>query len=86
MSKFEEYANEYKHVKMDVSATREGELRRTLGWGGTSPPHARFLRSSMENTSNLRLVGGAGGIRTDGRLCSRSVSHPNASNRRCQED
>jgi hypothetical protein len=33
-----------------------------------------------------QVLSGAGGIRTDGRLCSRSVSHPNASNRRCQED
>src|ERR1700688_458761 len=36
------------------------------GAGGVSAPptYARFLRSSTENASNLRLVGGAGGIRT----------------------
>jgi hypothetical protein len=33
---------------------------------GTSPLHGRFLRLSPENASNLRLRGGARGIRTPG--------------------
>jgi hypothetical protein len=49
------------------------------------PPRPRFLQSSPENASNLRLVGRAGRIRTDRRLCSRSVSHLNTSNRLCQD-
>jgi hypothetical protein len=40
----------------------------------------------LENPRNPGLLGGASGIRTEGRLCSRSVSHLNMLNRRCQED
>ena len=38
------------------------------------------------NCKQRRTRSRSGWIRTDGRLCSRSVSHPNTSNRRCPED
>jgi hypothetical protein len=60
-------------------------IRRRAVEPAASPLYARVSRIFAENASNMRLVGGAGGIRTDRRPCSRSVSHLNTSNRRCQK-